>query len=163
MRTLKLGLNNLVHFYCLCAVVGAFSLLTAVESVHAEQDMSEVFKVEQEISANNVPSMNLNKSGIVGSSLPPRSDMFGSFSKGIIYCIGIFLIFLAVKHKLKLKNDNSSDNPIHILARKPVGYRVNMMLVEVDGKKFLVSHNGDSVHLISEITDDSYLSEAAGQ
>ena len=161
MKILKFGLNNIAHFCCLCAVAGA--LLVATESVHAEPDISGAFIIEQDIPIDHISTTNLNKSGIVGSSLPPRSEMFGSFDKGIIYCFGIFLIFLAVKHKLKLKNDNSSNNPIHILAKKSVGYRVNMMLVEVDGKKFLVSHNGDSVHLISEITDDSYLTAAAGQ
>ena len=148
----------------MCIIVVALVLLTT-EPVHAEQDTTDAFMqtVEQNELIDAAPALNLNKSGVVGSNLPPRSDLFGSFLKGIIYCLGLGLIFLAVKHKLRLKNDGGSDNPIHILAKKSVGYRVNMMLVEVDGKKFLVSHNGDSVHLISEITDDSYLTQAAGQ
>ena len=150
-------MKNLIVMY---AAIGAFVLLTTAP-VYAEQGTQDAFAIEHDAAA--APVANLNKSGVVGSSLPPRSDMFGSFIKGVIYCLGLGLIFLAVKHKLKLKNDNSADNPIHILAKKSVGYRVNMMLVEVDGKKFLVSHNGDSVHLISEITDDNYLQTAAGQ
>jgi flagellar biogenesis protein FliO len=97
---------------------------------------------------------------IVGSNLPPHSTLWGSATKGLIYCLGIFLVFLAFKHKLNLKNNNNPDNPIHILAKKAVGARTNLILVEVESKKFLVAHNYDSLHLISEIIDDGYLTAA---
>lgn len=161
MRNFRFGLNSLTRFCCLCSVVGIVLVSTAGQGFAAT--LGELNQPTPEQSETiNTTHLPINKTGIVGSSLPQRSEMFGSFGKGIIYCLGVLLILLAIKHKIKLKNTNNPDNPIHILAKKAVGYRVSMMLVEVEGKKFLVSHNGDSVHLISEITDDSYLT-AAGQ
>ncbi|MDR2338266.1 MAG: hypothetical protein LBE20_06465 [Deltaproteobacteria bacterium] len=101
-------------------------------------------------------SISKNKN-LVGSNLPPHSELWGSATKGLIYCLGIFLIFLALKHKLNLKNSNNSDNSIRILAKKVIGNRASFLLIEVENKKFLVAHNYDSLHLISEIIDDGYL------
>jgi len=154
MKNLKL--------FCLCSIIGIFLATAGV--VFAEQTVTDSTPAleQSELGAISSTPFHFNKTGVVGSSLPQRADMFGSFSKGIIYCLGVLLVLLAIKHKVYLKNTHNTDNPIHIVAKKSVGYRVSMMLVEVEGKKFLVSHNGDSIHLISELVDDNYLS-ASGQ
>ncbi len=110
---------------------------------------------------NNKLQPSGTQQSIVGSNLVKRSEMFNSAIKGLMYCFGVLLIGFAIKYKLKTKNEApAGDNPIHILAKKSLGYRNNLLLIEVENKKFLVANNTDHSNLIAEIIDDSYLTKS---
>ena len=124
----------------------------AVSSSSANSE-SELGKTDFQKRMTNKTNSNNSTESQVGSNLITGEDLTLKFIKGIAYCIAIaMLLFIANAH-FKNKKDSFGSNPINILSRKVIGNRASLMLVEVDGKKFFLSQNIDTVQLIAPLSD----------
>jgi flagellar protein FliO/FliZ len=47
-----------------------------------------------------------------------------------------------------------SESPIKVLAVKPISYKAQILLIEVEGKKFLVGYSDKGFNLLGEIKHD---------
>lgn len=72
--------------------------------------------------------------------------------------IGVVLLILSLfplgahfykKYTVK----NMTDNPIKILAVKPINYKAQLLLVEVEGKKILIGYSDKGFSFLGEIRD----------
>ncbi|AIH03779.1 MULTISPECIES: flagellar biosynthetic protein FliO [Thermodesulfobacterium] len=73
--------------------------------------------------------------------------------------IGILLLILslfpiALHFYKKYTVKNMSESPIKVLAVKPISYKAQILLIEVEGKKFLVGYSDKGFNLLGEIKHD---------
>ena len=106
---------------------------------------------------------NSTNSKIIGSSVPKTSDFIQKGTKGIIYCLGLLILAYGLKRKMHGKTAHEKDNPITVLARKSLGQRCSLVLVDVDGKRLLLSHSFDCLSLISELDDLNYINNTKAE
>ena len=95
----------------------------------------------------------------LGTALPKKTDIAERIVKGIIYCIAVFALLTYINGYLKSKKENSATSPIDLLAKKAIGNRMSLLLVEVEGKKFFLSQTQDIVQMLAPLSDPLGLSE----
>ncbi len=99
----------------------------------------------------------------VGSDVPKTTDMAESFVKGLIYCIVVFVLLSYLNTYVKNKNETSSNKSIDLIARKTIGNRMSLLLVEVEGQKFFLSQTNDMVQMLAPLSDPLRLAESLAQ
>ncbi|MCC6932437.1 MAG: FliO/MopB family protein [Deltaproteobacteria bacterium] len=134
-------------------------LITVIYSL----GMPTAFAVDKNspiFSANADKNDSLNANKAIGSQTIKVADLAKKSSKGLIYCLAVFLIALAVKNKLRQRPENNNNKSINILARKAITAKSSLLLVTVENQKLLLAQNGDSLALISEMNSFApYLAE----
>lgn len=74
--------------------------------------------------------------------------------------IGVVLLILSLlpvgAHLYKRYTvKNMTECPIKILAIKPINYKAQLLLIEVEGEKFLIGYSDKGFSLLGEIKHDS--------
>lgn len=147
-------------------IIGLIALLTTPSIICAEEPSTqkqELTKTETKSTdqeqtdfqkrITNKTHTNSTSESSLGANVITSEDLIQRFIKGILYCIAIAMLLFIVNSHLKNRKDLSGSNPINIISRKPIGNRASLMLVEVDGKKFFLSQNVDSVQLLAPLSD----------
>lgn len=79
------------------------------------------------------------------------ADLLKQSSTGLIYCLAVFLIALALKKRLKGQNKTALNQPIKIISRQTVSPKSSLLLVSVDNQRLLLAQNDHNLSLISEL------------
>jgi flagellar protein FliO/FliZ len=79
---------------------------------------------------------------------------------GYLEALGIFLLFLSslplIAHFYKkISVKNSSTRYIKIIEIKPINYKAQILLIEVEKKKFLIGLSDKGFDYLGEIKDDN--------
>ncbi len=88
----------------------------------------------------------------IGTSVPE----FGMLARKTAFSLaGLTLFFLLVtgtfKRFAKSRGTLRSEHEIEVIARRPVGQRQALLVVAVDGRKFLLSQGTEDIRLVSEL------------
>jgi flagellar biogenesis protein FliO len=83
----------------------------------------------------------------------PFDSALSRTAKAFLYFMVIVCLGLAVFKKLNLnKKSCSNQELIKVLGRQQLGSKIALLVVEADGKRFFLSHNGDEVALLADLT-----------
>lgn len=83
----------------------------------------------------------------------PFDSALSRTAKVFLYFMVIVCLGLAVFKKLSLnKKSCSTQELIKVLGRQQLGSKIALLVVEADGKRFFLSHNGDEVALLADLT-----------
>ncbi len=134
-----------VSFAC-CAV-----LLTP-SSAHAETSTREAAATKAAEQMKDI------KAPLVGSAVPSARGLASNIMKGTLYCIGALLLVFALIKRFG-PQENCGENPISILAKRSVGSKNSLILIEVFDQKFIVGATGENLSLITAIEQKSEFSE----
>lgn len=125
---------------------------TVTQEKPTEKEIRYGIKAEKPTIPENTPSFGVPTA--TGSTL----------SKIGIYLLGVSLLALGAYKKWGNKQETGS-NPIKIIAKRGLGSRTQILLLEVEGNKLLIAQNGDHTEFLTTILSDdasfeSSLSEA---
>lgn len=74
--------------------------------------------------------------------------------KSLVLCLGVFLVGMAVYKKYFMPKDAGSARHIRVIEKTPLNNRSLLALVEVDGKRVLVSCGVDSMNFMELTAGD---------
>lgn len=72
----------------------------------------------------------------------------------ILLILSFFPLGMYVYKKFNVKN--SSSNYIKILEVKPINYKAQILLIDVQGKKMLIGYSEKGLSFLGELKDDNY-------
>ena len=103
--------------------------------------------------AGNKPTVAaLLQNPIVGADVPSTQALGSSVAKGLLYCLGVFLFGASIFKRLYSKKKSGTQiEPIQIIAKKSLGPRAHLLIVQVNGANLLLSQSGDNISLISSL------------
>lgn len=90
----------------------------------------------------------------VGAALPSAESVASKIMKGTLYCIGALLLVFAAIRRFAPQS-GKEDNPIQIIARRSLGQKNSLLLIEVFEQKFIVGATGETLSLITAIDERS--------
>ncbi len=93
---------------------------------------------------------------IVGADVPSTQALGSSVAKGLLYCLGVFLFGASIFKRFYSKRKNGAQlEHIQIIAKKSLGPRAHLLIVQVNGANLLLSQSGDNISLISSLPDEA--------
>lgn len=148
------------------AILALISLSS--EATADDNTVSEKTTLTQENQTNNETRYGIKAEK---PTLPENTPSFGvpvatgsRLSKIGLYLLGISLLALGAYKKWGNKQE-TGNNPIKIVAKRGLGTRTQIILLEVEGNKLLIAQNGEHTEFLTTILSDdasfeSSLSEA---
>ena len=76
-----------------------------------------------------------------------------SMGKSLLFCLGIFLIGIAIYRRFSPRTAISDSRRIRIVERASLSHRTALALIEVDGRRVLISSGQDCVSFLDLETD----------
>ncbi len=95
----------------------------------------------------------------IGSDVPELKILTQKTAYGFTLCLLFLSIGLLVYKKTVLRNDSSQHNLINIISRKNLSPKTALVLVEIEGNKYLLSQNTEKIELLSEISTSVVIKE----
>lgn len=87
----------------------------------------------------------------VGSAVPRFSEMAKKTARGSLYVFGGLLAMLALVRRFKGAENTKTAQAITLLARRSMGNRSSLLLVQVEGRKLLLAQSADSISLLTPL------------
>ncbi len=111
----------------------------------------------------SLPAKTIRPSKIApGSEVPPLGSLVKKSSQGFAYCLVVFCLGLAAYRKFYRKSSFAeASQQIEILSRRAISGKTSLVLVSVEGQKFLLSHTGEQISLISALFGEPEDTDAA--
>ncbi|MCB0344654.1 MAG: FliO/MopB family protein [Bdellovibrionales bacterium] len=136
--------------------IACFAVLLTPSSAHADEATAD------SPAAKAAEQMKKIKPQLLGSAVPSTNTLASSAIKGTLYCVGALLLGFALIKRFS-PQENSGQNPISILARKSIGNKNSLILIEVFDQQFIVGAAGENLSLITKIEKSGSFSDALAE
>jgi hypothetical protein len=100
---------------------------------------------------------------VIGRDLPSMPELGGRAVKGLAYTVGILLIASSLYKRFVSKKPLQPGPAIEIHSRKNLSARVGLVIVEVDGRRFLLSQGAEQAQLIAELDSPAEIAALAAE
>lgn len=109
-------------------------------------------------SAQESGALKAHKKVELASSIPNFALLAGDLAKTLIFCAAGLLVILSAVKRFQAKRENIP-SPIEIIARKTMGARSALLLVSVEGKRFLLAQSAESLKLLAKLDESLTFSD----
>ncbi len=92
---------------------------------------------------------------MVGSLVPDKSDLLGRAVKGILYSAGLFGLLALGYRRFRPATQRVADD-IRVVGRKSITPRAQLLIVEVENKRLLLSMTNENLSLVTELSPSSW-------
>ncbi len=88
----------------------------------------------------------------VGTEVPGLASLAGNITKGLLYCVGVFLVIVSLFKRFG-PDRISLPLEVEILGRKNLSPKTALLVVQVEGRRLLLASTPDDIKLISELDE----------
>lgn len=91
----------------------------------------------------------------VGKEVFNLSESANSVARSGLTFLAVLLFGFGVWRKIEQRRNPQKISPIQVLSRTPVGPRAVLLIVEVEGKRLLLSQTPDQLSLVTELKGEN--------
>lgn len=97
----------------------------------------------------------------IGVNAPKTESVTAGVFRGLVYCLAVGLLGHAVVRKLKSRGIVKSDarQVMEVSARLAVAPRQSLLVVNVDGERFLIAQSAEALSLVARLGEQSVKAE----
>jgi flagellar biogenesis protein FliO len=104
--------------------------------------------------ADTSPGAHAPQQSVIGSSALSFGDASSRVFKGLAYTVCALGLTLSLLKFINGRHNVSSPLTIDIVARRSLSSRISLVVVEIDGRRLLISQGTEDARLITELESD---------
>lgn len=134
-------------FWVLFFIVCCFAAPSPVAA-----DLPAVLPEQAADAGKTAPGLSRKKPQITAEPVDFKS-LTSKTTKGFVYTAIFFLLALSLYRKYGTRSDAGlKQGAIQVLARKQIGSRTALLMIQAEERKFLLAQNGDQLALLSDLS-----------
>jgi len=137
----------LLQLTALAAILGAAMVLVTPAEVRA---VEAPLAPAAEASSGGTQSIAKPQPIVIGSDVPKFSELASRVGQGLMWVgFGIFIVIALLKRFGP--NRMQALSPIEVLGRQTIGPKMQISIIKVEGRKFLISSTATDLRLLTEL------------